>query len=82
MGATIIGVPTAQAPNTYMEDTPFELPYTHLKGGISNSIQICFDPSDPCAKVFWPDDMMTYKEYRKYSFDKNAELLYIISLFH
>lgn len=40
MGATIVGIPCRQAPNTYMEQTPFELPYTRLKGSISNSIQI------------------------------------------
>ncbi len=62
MGATVVGVPSAQAPNTFMEVTPFKLPYTGLTGSISNS-----------AQVFLPGD-----DYRRYGFDHHAELLYLM----
>ena len=31
MGATLVGIPSGQAPNTYMEQTLFRLPYTGMQ---------------------------------------------------
>lgn len=78
MGATIVGIPSSQAPNTYMEKTPFCLPYTHLQGSISNSMQIFLPANDRRAKIFYPDLMPTYQDYKKYDFDANAEILYLL----
>ncbi len=78
MGATVVGVPSSQAPNTFMEVTPFTLPYTGLTGSISNSAQIYLPGDDPRAKVFWPDIMLSPDDYRKYGFDRNSELLYLM----
>lgn len=80
MGATVVGVPCRQAPNTFMEQTPFELPYTKLNGSISNSVQYFFPTSDRRAKVFWPEVMLSYDDYKKYGFDEHAELLYLVDL--
>lgn len=38
MGAEVVGVPSGQAPNTFMEVTPFKLPYTGLTGSISSKL--------------------------------------------
>lgn len=81
MGATVVGVPSSQAPNTFMENTPFSLPYTHLKGGISNSMQIFLPANDKRAKIFYPDLMPTYQDYKNYNFDANAEILYLLDTF-
>ncbi len=78
MGATIVGVPCHQAPNTFMEGTPFQLPYTRLEGTISNSMQIFFPGTDARAKVFWPDMMPNYEDYCKYNFDSNMEVLWLL----
>ena len=78
MGATIVGVPSGQAPNTFMEITPFNLPNSGLKCSVSNSLQRCFPDNDPKAKVFTPDIQLSYDDYRKYNFSKDAELLYLI----
>lgn len=78
MGATIVGVPSSQSPNTYMENTPFCLPYTHLQGSISNSMQIFLPVNNKRAKVFYPDLMPTYQDYKKYGFDANTEILYLL----
>lgn len=78
MGATVVGVPSRQAPNTFMEQTPFRLPRTGLTGSISNCIQIFLPGNDRRAKTFYPDWMPTYEDYRKYGFDKDAELLYLL----
>lgn len=78
MGATVVGIPSGQAPNTFMEQTLFKLPYTGLQGSISNSMQIFLPGKDKRAKTFWPDVMLTYEEYRKYGFDKHAEIKYLL----
>lgn len=78
MGATIVGLPSKQAPNTYMEATPFELPRTNLKGNISNSLQLFMPNYDPRAHQFTPDLMPTYEDYKHYNFDMNTELLFLL----
>lgn len=78
MGATIVGIPSGQAPNTYMEQTLFRLPYTHMQGSISNSMQICLPYEDRRAKTLYPDLMLTYKDYQKYNFDTHTEILYLL----
>lgn len=78
MGAVIVGVPSSQAPNTYMENTEFVLPNTGMKCSVSNSIQKCFSNDSPNARILQPDIQLTYQDYKKYGFDKNAELLYIL----
>jgi hypothetical protein len=78
MGATIVGLPSKQAPNTYMEATPFELPRTNLKGNISNSLQLFMPNDDPRAHQFTPDLMPTYEDYKHYNFDMNSELLFLL----
>ena len=78
MGATIVGVSSSQAPNTYMEVTPFELPRTGLKGSFSNTLQLFLPVDDPRAKQFTPDLMPTYEDYKRYNFDDNTILLYLL----
>jgi hypothetical protein len=80
MGAKVVGVPSSQAPNTFMEVTPFNLPNSGLECSVSNSLQRCFPDNDPRAKVFTPDIQLTYDDYRKYNFSKDAELLYLIEI--
>lgn len=78
MGATVVGVPSSQAPNTFMEQTSFELPLTGMKGSISNSAQYFLPPTDPRAKTFYPDIILKYEDYKRYNFDWNAELRYLM----
>lgn len=78
--ATIIGVPPSQAGNAFMETTFFELPLTKIEGSISNSMQVFFPNDKEKGKVLVPDFAMTWKDYGKYNFDKNAELLYCLDL--
>ena len=78
MGAKIVGVPSSQAPNTYMEVTQFTLPRTRLEGSISNSMQLFLSADDPCAKQLIPDILLTYDDYKRYNFDSQAEVLYLL----
>ena len=77
---TVVGVPSRQAGNTFMENTNFELPNTKMEGSISNGVQIFF-PNDPCkGKIPMPDFAMQWQDYAKYDFDPNAEILYALDL--
>ena len=80
MGATIVGITSSQAPNTYMEQTPFELPRTGLKGSISNSLQMFLPADDPRAKDFYPDLMPTYEDFKRYNFDWNTIPMYLMDI--
>ena len=78
MGATIVGTSSSQAPNTYMETTPFVLPNTKLNGSISNSLQLYLPIDDPRANQLRPDWELTYDDYKRYGFDEQAEVLYLL----
>ena len=78
MGATVVGVPCRQAPNTYMEVTPFRLPRTGLEGSISNTMQVFLPPGDQREKVFYPDLIPTYDDYRAARFDNEAEIIFLL----
>lgn len=82
MGATVVGVPSRQAPNAYMEQTSFELPYTKLMGSISNSIQLFLPAKDKRANLFFPDRMLSYEEYRSYDFDGQSEIMFLLEYIH
>lgn len=80
MGATLVGVPSSLAPNTYMEGTPFRLPLTGVGGGFSNSQQRFLPDDDPRATTLYPDLMPTASDYRRYGFDKHSEILYLLDI--
>ena len=80
MGATIVGVPSSQAPNTYMGQLPFTLKRTGLEGEIDMTIQKFFPDNDPRAKEFTPDMMPTYEDYKRYNFDDNTIPLYLMDI--
>ena len=79
LGARVVGVPSAQSPNAFMEETDFRLPESGLGGSISNSMQL-FLPGDPHATVFHPDFEIDRSISAKYDFDRNAAVRYALDL--
>jgi hypothetical protein len=79
MGAKVVGVPSGQSPNAFMELTEFTLPESKLRGSISNSAQV-FKPEDPKARVTMPDFPVTVDIYQRYGFDTEAPLRYALDL--
>ena len=71
----IIGVASRQAGNSFMEVTHFKLPETKIEGSISNAKQILFKDNQELGKILKPDIEMKWEDYRKFDFDKNAEVL-------
>ncbi len=80
MGATLIGVPSSQAPNTFMEITPFQLPYTGLAASSSNLFQQLFPPDSHYARVLYPDIAITSKDYYMHNLDANTPVLKILDM--
>lgn len=71
LGAKVVGVPSGQSPNTFMEVTPFKLPESSLEGSISNSAQL-YLPEKPLAKVLEPDFALHHEDARSFDFDEHA----------
>lgn len=78
MGATIVGIPSGQAPNTFMEVTQFNLPNSGLDCSVSNAIQQFLPVDDPCAKTLWPTVMPSYEDYRDHNFNLDTEIMMIL----
>lgn len=76
----IVGVASRQAGNSFMETTSLTLPETGINGSISNSKQVLFEEISEFAKILKPDYEMTWEDYRKYGFDKNADILKTLEL--
>lgn len=81
MGATLVGVPSSQAPNTFMEVTPFKLPYTSLVASSSNTIQQFFPANSPYAEILKPDIEITSKDYYKFKLDANTPILKVLEIY-
>lgn len=79
MGAIVVGVPSAQSPNAFMEGTPFVLPESGIQGLISNGTQM-YLPKDPRANVFHLDFETTYSIVAKYGAGPDADLRYALDL--
>ncbi|QZT38001.1 hypothetical protein K5X82_03650 [Halosquirtibacter xylanolyticus] len=77
---TIVGVPSSQSPNAFMESTPFCLPNTELKGTISNSQQILYPMKSDKVKVLHPDIPIDWDHYRRYSFSTDTPISKIIDI--
>lgn len=80
MGATLVGVPSSQAPNTFMEVTPFKLPYTGLVASSSNTMQQFFPTDSPYARILITDIAMTSTDYYKYNLDANTPILTVLDI--
>jgi hypothetical protein len=79
LGAVVVGVPPGQAPNAFMETTPFVLSESYLEGSISNSVQILL-PEDPGARALRPEFELTYELLTTYDFAEDAALHHTLDL--
>ena len=77
MGAILIGTPSSQAGNNPGWILNYTLNNTGLKGWVACKYYVSF--SDRFKdRVYIPDYLFTYIELKKYNFDPNAEILYIL----
>jgi hypothetical protein len=78
LGAKIVGVPSAQAGNAFVDPIPFELPNTGLEGAISRTAQILFPDDAERGRVLMPDFPLNWADFRAYGFDAHAEIRYLL----
>jgi hypothetical protein len=80
LGATLVGVPSAQAGNAFVDVTEYELPNSGLRGSVARTRQIMF-PDDPeLARTLTPHFPMVWEDYRRFDFDAHAEVRYALDL--
>lgn len=71
-GATLIGVPSAQAANCFIDALWYQLKHSHLEGGVSYKRSLGF-PNDPeRGKLLRPHYELTYDYLAHQGFDPNA----------
>lgn len=74
-GAKVVGVPSSQAANCFIDTVGFELTCSHLRGQIPFKWSVGL-PDDPDhATLFHPDRELTYATFKALAFDPNAALL-------
>jgi hypothetical protein len=72
LGAKVVGVPSSQAGNAFVDVTPFDLPNSKLRGSIARTAQTLFPGAE--GRVMIPDFPMTWREFAAYRFDEHAEV--------
>jgi hypothetical protein len=74
-GAAVVGVPSSQAANCFIDVAGFRLAHSHLTGSISFKWSVGL-PQDPRnGTLLRPDRELSYADYRAFSFDPNATVL-------
>ena len=80
LGATLVGTPSAQAPNSFGAAAVWQLRHTGIRGMVPMIAATHF-PDDPekahVLPVHYP---LTYERLVSYEFDPNAEYLYTLEL--
>lgn len=80
MGATIVGIPSSQSTNAFMETTPFQLPYTKLSASSSNLIQQLVPVGNRMENALIPEIEITMDDYYNYNLDENTPILKIMDI--
>ena len=80
LGATTVGTPPAQAPNSFGSAAIWTLRHTGLRGMVP-MVSAAHFPDDPSkAHVLPVDRLLTYERLASYGFDPNAEYLDALAL--
>lgn len=72
LGAHHVGVPSAQAPNCFIDILRFTLPHSGIAGTVSFKRSMALPRLDPQVRHLEPDVALTYDQFRAYQFDPAA----------
>jgi hypothetical protein len=78
LGAKMVGVPSSQAGNAFVDVTPFELPHSRLSGSIARTAQTLFPEDESLGRVLEPDFPMSWQDFATYGFDEHAEVRFAL----
>jgi hypothetical protein len=79
-GATLVGTPSAQAPNSWGNLLEWELEHSGIKGEVSSSFDWAIGDDPEGGHVLPVHFPLTYEKLRSLDFDINAEFLYAMEL--
>jgi hypothetical protein len=80
MGAYLVGTPSSQAGNCFIDTLRFRLINTGIQVSLSYKYSLMF-PNDPeKGKVLKPHYELTYDKLASYNFDPNAEILLALEM--
>ena len=79
-GATIVGVPSAQAGNCFSDTIGFELSHSGILGYLSHKRIIMFPGELEMGRILLPHYELTYDKFSFYQFDPNASVLLALEI--
>lgn len=82
LGAYHVGVPSAQAPNCFIDSLRFTLPHSRLHGTISFKHSLALPKLDATVRHLAPDVSLTYDQLRAYEFDPAAGVRLALDTIH
>jgi hypothetical protein len=74
-GATLVGTPSGQAPNSFGNLLEWRLDNSGLEGEVSSSFDIAFGDDAELGQVLAVHHPLTYEKLASYDFDPNATFL-------
>jgi len=80
LGAKILGTPSRQSGNCYIDILQFTLPNSKINCSISLKKMIMFPEDSEKGKVLMPDHILTYEKLTALDFDPNSEVLYALEI--
>jgi hypothetical protein len=79
-GATLVGTPSGQAPNSWGNLLEWQLDNSGIEGEISSSFDIMFADESGMGSVLAVHYPLTYEKLASYDFDPNATFLFALEL--
>jgi hypothetical protein len=79
-GATVVGVPSAQAGNCFIDTAPFRLEHSGLTGSISFKYSVLFPEDTANGELLRPDRELRFDELAALGFDPHAAVLLALEL--
>jgi hypothetical protein len=79
-GATLVGTPSAQAPNSWGNLLEWELDHSGVKGEVASAFDIAFGDDPEKGSVLPVHHPLTYEKLASHDFDRNAEFLYAMEV--
>jgi hypothetical protein len=80
MGAKLVGTPSSQAGNCFIDTLGFKLTNTGIQVSLSYKYSLMFPDDAKKGKVLKPHYELTYDKLASYNFDPNAELLFALEV--
>lgn len=79
-GATLVGTPSAQSPNSWGDLLEWQLNHSGIKGEVSAAFDIAFGDDPEMGRALPVHYPLTYEKLKSYNFDINSEFLYAMEL--